>query len=275
MVKEAKTVSRIRVTVLAAALFALVVPQLQAQSAPWVFGLGTGFSAMSVEGTMGFDTPAFGPIEGEYDLSPDEIMDALETAFGFAVMATNGDWTIKAGFSKLELVGEPSGTLDAGFGGDDWMADAFFKITNAEATVGRTVYRSAGGGFSLTPHVGARYTKHELGAVLTIMDGIPTLLGGDFVDQNWTDFLVGTSFDFHLSPKVTWSTAVNAGFGGSEGSYRAATSLGWSPWPHWVIAPNASFTKTEFENGTRGDSDWYLYDSDDVTFGLAVMYLFF
>lgn len=269
------TVSKIRVAILAVALCALGVPQLQAQSAPWVFGLGTGLSALSTEGTMGFDTPTFGPIEGDYDLSPDEVRDFMETAFGFATMATNGNWTIRASFLTIELGGEPSGMLDAGFGGFDWAADAFFKITGGEVTVGRTVYRSASNKFSFTPHVGARYSKHELGLDLTIEDGGPTVLTADFVDENWTDVLVGTSFDFHLSPKVTWSTTFNAGFGGSEGSYRAATSLAWSPWSHWVFAPNASFTSTEFENGARGDSDWYLYDSDDTTFGLAVMYLFF
>ena len=266
--------SKTRLTVLTATLFALVVPQLQAQSAPWVFGLGTGLSALSTKGTMGFDTPMFGPIEGDYDLSPDEVRDVMESAIGFATMATNGQWTIKASFLKLELGGGPSGMLDAGFGGFDWSADAFFKITGGEVTVGRTVYRSAGGGFSLTPHVGARYTKHELGLDLTIEDGGPTVLMADFADENWTDVLVGASFDFHLSPKVTWSTMVDAGFGGSEGTYKAATSLAWSLAHHWVIAPNASFTKTEFENGARGDSDWYFYDSDDITVGLAVMYLF-
>lgn len=250
----------------------LGVSQLQAQSAPWVFGLGTGFAALTTEGTMGFDTPTFGPIEGDYDLSVDDVMDALESAFGFAVMATNGQWTIKASFSKIELGGGPSGMTD---GGDDWTADAFFKISGGEVTVSRTVYRSAGGGFSLTPHVGARMTKHELGLDLTIEDGGPTVLTGDFADESWTDVLVGTSFNFHLSPKVTWSTTVNAGFGGSEGTYKAATALAWSPARHWVISPNVSFTTTEFENGARGDSDWYLYDSDDTTFGLAVMYLFF
>lgn len=95
------------------------------------------------------------------------------------------------------------------------------------------------------------------------------------MDQNWTDILVGTSFDFHLSPKVRWGTMFIGGFGGSEGTYKAATSLAWSPWSHWVFAPNASIKKTEFENGTRGDSDWYFYDSDGITVGLAVMYLFF
>jgi hypothetical protein len=250
----------------------LGVSQLQAQSAPWVFGLGTGFSLLNTEGTMGFNTSAFGPIEAEYDLSPDDVQDLVETAFGFGVMASDGTWTVKASFMKIKLVDEPTGTLDGGF---DFAADAFFEITGAEVTVGRTVYRSAGGGFSFTPHVGVRYTKHELGLDLTISDGIPTVLDADFVDENWTDVLVGTSFDFHLSPKVTWSTTVNAGFGGSEGTYKAATALTWKPAAHWAISPNASFTKTDFENGTRGDSDWYLYDSDDIAFGLTVMYLFF
>jgi len=98
--------SKTRLTVLTAALFALVVPQLQAQSAPWVFGLGTGLSALNTEGTMGFDTPTFGPIEGDYDLSPDEVRDFMESAIGFATMATNGQWTIKASFLKLKLGGD-------------------------------------------------------------------------------------------------------------------------------------------------------------------------
>jgi hypothetical protein len=253
----------------------LGVSQLQAQSAPWVFGLGTGFSLLNTEGTMGFNTSAFGPIEAEYDLSPDDVQDLVETAFGFGVMASDGTWTVKASFVKIKLVDEPSGTLDADFGSLDWAAEVSFEITGAEVTVGRTVYRSAGGGFSFTPHVGVRYTKHDLGNDLTIdPGGVPMTLAAA-VEEKWTDFLVGTSFDFHLSPKVTWGTKVNAGFGGSEGTYHAATALTWKPAAHWAISPNASYTNTDFENGTRGDSDWYLYDSDDIGFGLAVMYLFF
>jgi len=260
---------------LAVALAVVGVPQLQAQSAPWTFGLGTGLGRMSSEGMQGFATASFGPIEYEFDLSPDELKDVMETAFGFATLATNGTWTAKFSYGRIKLQEDgPSGTLSPGNGGFDFSTDVFFDIKMGEFTLGRTVYRSSGNKFSLTPHVGARTTKHELGLDLTIEDGGPTesTVSGD---ESWVDFLVGTSFDFHLTPKVTWSTTVNAGFGGSEGTYKAATSLAWSPASHWVIAPNASFTTTEFENGTIGDSDWYFYDSDDVTFGLAVMYLFF
>lgn len=262
-----------KTTILALASFALLAPEAQAQSAPWVFGLGTGIGRMSTDGTMGFVTSAFGPVENEIDLSPDDVQDLFETGFGFATVATNGTWTAKLSYGRIKLGDEATGTLDAGFGGFDYAADAFWDIKSGEFTLGRTVYRSPGNGFALTPHVGARYTKHEVGLDMTVMGGIPTELIG--VEENWTDVLVGTSLDFVLSPKWTWGTVLNAGFGGSEGTYKVATALSWKPASHWVISPNASFTTTEFENGTRGDSDWYLYDSDDSTVGLAVMYLFF
>lgn len=265
---------RFKSAILALTLCAVVAPQAQAQSAPWVFGIGTGFAFLNTEGTQGFNTAAFGPIESEYDLSPDEVNDLLETGFGFATVATNGTWTLKLSYGKLKLGDEPTGTLDAGFGGFDFAADAFFEVKSGEFTLGRTIYRSEGNKFALTPHVGARYTKHELGLDLIVMDGIPTELSGG-VDETWTDFLVGTSVDVTLSPKWSWGTVLNAAFGGSDGTYKVGTALSWSPAAHWVISPNASFTKTEFENGTKGDADWYLYDSDDTTIGLAVMYLFF
>lgn len=266
---------RTQATIISLALCALVAPQLQAQSAPWVFGLGTGFALLDTEGTQGFNTNVFGPIESEYDLSPGDVKDLLETAFGFGALATNGTWTANFSYGKLKLGGDVTGMLDAGFGSFDWAAEAFFEVSGGEVTVGRTVYRSAGGGFSLTPHVGARYTKHELGLDLTVSDGVPATEVSRSTDESWTDVLVGTSLAFQLSPKVSWSTMFDAGFGGSEGTYRAATAIAWSPAMHWVISPNASFMKVKFENGAKGDSDWYFYDSDDITVGLAVMYLFF
>jgi len=267
-------VSKLRVAVLSLVFCTLAVPQLQAQSAPWVFGLGTGFSLLNTEGTQGFNTTAFGPIEGDYDLSPGDVNDLLETAFGIGAMATNGTWSVNAGFGKFKLGDDVAGTLDAGFGGFDYAAEAFFEVTSGEFTVGNTVYRSQGGSFALTPYIGARNTKHEVGLDLTVADGIPTMVSRG-TDHSWTDVLVGSSFDVTLSPSLSWNTSLNAGFGGSEGTYTAATGLAWSPAAHWVISPNASYQAVDFEHGARGDSDCYFYDSNDTTVGLAVMYLFF
>ncbi len=265
---------RFKSAILALALWAVVAPQAQAQSAPWVFGLGTGLARMSTEGTQGFNTALFGPVEADFDLSPDEFKDLMDTGIGGAFVATNGTWSVKASYGKIKLGGMPSGTLDAGFGGFDFEAEAFFEIKAAELTIGRTAYRSASNKFALTPHVGVRNTKHELGLDMIIMDGVPTAFSGG-LDESWTDVLVGTSLDFVLSPKWTWGTVLNAGFGGSESSFKVATALSWKPAAHWAISPNASWMTTEFVNGTKGDSDWYLYDSTDISVGLAVMYLFF
>lgn len=40
---------------------------------PWVFGMGTGIARMSSEGSLGFDTDLFGPVEATFDLDPDDF----------------------------------------------------------------------------------------------------------------------------------------------------------------------------------------------------------
>lgn len=260
-----------RTIILALALCLAGVSQLEAQTPPWVFGIGTGLARMSSEGTQGFNTNAVGPVEAPFDLSPDDFKDLMESGFGVATFLTNGTWMIKASVGQLKLGGDGVGTLQDG---RQFSASAGFDITVAEASVGYTLYRSPANKFAFGSHVGALYTKHELSLDVSVADaGGPSNLSGA-TEESWTDFLVGTSFDISLAPKLGWGTVLDVGFGGSNGSFKAASALSWQVRPHIALSPNVSFSTTDFENGTKGDADWYLYDADDTTVGLAVMFIF-
>ena len=92
--------------------------------------------------------------------------------------------------------------------------------------------------------------------------------------SGWTDVLIGTSLGYVLSPKWTWSAGADAGFGGSEGTYSFKTGLSWKALKHFSFSPNFKYSAIEFENGVKGDSDWYLYDANEFGAGLSVLYHF-
>ena len=74
-----------------------------------------------------------------------------------------------------------------------------------------------------------------------------------------------------LSPKVNWSTSFDAGFGGSNGTYNFTTAISWRFWKYMSIGPNFSFMAIDYENGERGDSDWYLYDANEFGWGASCL----
>lgn len=265
---------RIKATLLALVLCGILVAELQAQdsqSAPWFFGVGTGLARLNSEGDQGFNTNLFGPVQVEFDLSPKDFDDLIQTAFGFGAYATNGTWLAQFSMVLLKLGGEPTGTLP---GGATIAADFGFDIVSGEVLLGKTVYRSAGNGFALTPHVGARYTQHKLSAGVTVTDGGGSTELENEIEESWVDVLVGTSVDIKLADAWGWTTLLDAGFGGSEGTYRARTAVTWRLARHWSLSPNASFMAIDFENGTKGDTDWYLYDSNEFSWGLSLMFHF-
>ena len=259
-----------RSVILALALCLGGVSQLEAQTAPWVFGIGTGFARMSTEGSQGFNTNSVGPVQADFDLSPDEFKDLMETGFGFASFLTNGTWMLKLSLANITLGGEPAGTVQDG---SQFTSDVGFEVLSSDFSVAYTLYRSPTNKVAIRPHVGARYTNHEVNIALATT-GPTTINVTEQAEQNWTDFLVGTSVDISLVPKLAWGTVVDAGFGGSNGTYKVVTSLSWQVWSHLSLSPNASYTANDFENGTKGDADWYLYDTEDITVGLAAMFIF-
>lgn len=262
-----------KVALLTLCAFSLIGASNAHAQKKWFFGLGTGFTFMNTEGDQGLNTALFGPVQAEVDLDPSDFSDLMETGFGLGGFATDGTWMIQASFGKLKLGGEPSGSLPAGVGGT-FAADFFFEMTVGQITVGNTVYRSKNFKFSFTPYAGVRYLKHELGAGLSVTQGATTTAVAGVIDNNWTDILIGSSIGYVLSPKWTWNAQADAGFGGSEGTYTFKTGLSWKPLAHWSIGPNFGYSAIEFENGKKGDSDWYFYDANEFGAGIGLLYHF-
>jgi hypothetical protein len=86
--------------------------------------------------------------------------------------------------------------------------------------------------------------------------------------------LVGASIGYVFSPKWNWIIAGDAGFGGSEGTYTFQTSLSWRVWKHISFGPTYRYASIDFENDERGDPDWFLYDTNESSPGISLMYHF-
>ena len=232
--------------------------------ADWSFGIGTGIFRLNIDGDMGFDTAIAGPVEFEVDLDPDDISDVMETAFGFGGYATAGKWMIQYSYGMMELEDKPRSTLPSG---DTVHAKLGFDATGGEITVGYPIYEDTS--LIVRLHAGARYTDHEIDRDLTI-NGTPEVSRD--IDEDWTDALFGISADIPFAEKWMWNNKFNAGFGGSEGTYFAQTGLTWRFLKHWSASLYGKYTALEYENGSKGDSDWYLADWDEFGLGLGVLF---
>ena len=235
--------------------------------AEWFFGIGTGLSLMNVDGKQGFNTELAGPVKYDVKLNPKDFRDVTKSAFGFGGYATDGTWMVQYSYAKLELEDKVS----------EYVADydstlttkINFKMTGAEATVGYPVYR--------TPHLvtlvdaGVRYTKHEFDGSVTASGAVSGRRGRDF-DHSWTDAVLGVSINVPLAKTLSWNNRLNAGFGGSDGTYFVSTGLSWRFLKHWSTGLTGTYKKVKYENGSKGDSDWYLYDVDESSLGLNVLF---
>ena len=234
--------------------------------AEWHFGLGTGPQLLNVKGTQGINT-ARGAVEIDVDLDPDDLADVTESAIGLGGYATDGKWVIQFVVGKLELEEGAS----TGKGGATLTAKVGFDVTGAELTVGYPVYEIPA--LTLRAYTGARYTKHELDLSLTATGGFAQLNGlSKSIDESWTDVLIGLSADVPFAEKWNWNIKADAGFGGSEGTYLASTGITWRFYGGWSSTLSGKFVAVDFENGTKGDADWYLYDVDETSAGLVIMY---
>ena len=235
----------------------MVIPATSAL-AEWHFGLGTGLTALVVEGDIGINTNLAGPQKLPVDLDAEEVNDLMASAFGLGGYATNGTYTVRYVVGMLELEGT------AGAGGVS--ADINYKTTGAEVTVGYPIYNNSPVSFSLLG--GLRFTKQELSTKLS--NGGTTLSTDN--DNDWADVVVGAIADVKLSKDWTWSTRADAGFGGSEGTYMASTGVTWAFLENWSTSLSAKVIAAEYENGDPGDTDWYLYDVDEKHLSLGFLY---
>ena len=237
---------------------AMVLGFNAAAYAEWHYGIGTGFTRLNVDGDMGFNTQIAGPVTFGVDLDPDQVSDLVDTAFGFTGYFTDGTWMVQYSFSNIELEG--SSTVGAA------STTIGFDIQGAEITVGYPFYKTP----SLILGVlgGVRYTEHELSASVT--SGGSTVSRS--IDNDWVDALVGLTLAVPLAEKWVWNNRADAGFGGSEGTYSGSTGVTWRFYKGWSGTLFAKFTAVEFEESSRGNSDWYRYDVDEFGPGLAILY---
>lgn len=259
MIRFEKLTSRMKIFTLIILSVLMVLSYTSVSYAKWNYGIGTGLFRMNADGDQGFNTLS-GPVEFKVDLDPEDFSDLTKTAIGFAGYATDGTWMVQYSYSNIELEDSASsGPVSVSIG---------FDIVGAEITVGRPVYRTPK--MNLGVFGGMRYISHELSSDVTV--GGRTI--GSSIDNDWTDVLVGLTLAVPLAEKWLWNNRFDAGFGGSEGTYSANTGVTWRFYKAWSGTLYGKYAAIEFENGSRGDTDWYLYDVDEFGVGLAVLYNF-
>ena len=240
-----------------------------AAHAEWHFGIGTGFAAMNVDGDLGFtvNIAGIGSVKLDVDLSPSDIMDYMETAIGFGGFATDGTWMIQASFSHISLEDEPAITS----GPITIKTELSFDVTHGDLIVGYPFFRSEG--TVLRAYTGFRYTNTELDTKVVVRTDLGDTKIKRNIDEDWTDVLIGVSADVPFANKWSWNTMVDGGFGGSEGSYYVNSGINWRFAAHWSTGIYGTYYAIEYETGSKGDKDWYLYDVDEATLGLKIAYV--
>jgi len=230
-------------------------------SAQWHYGIGTGIFGLNIDGDIGLGS-SLGPIIADVDLDASDTRDLMESAFGFGGYATDGAWMIMYSLGKLELEDTSKTALP---GGGSAKMRANLEVTSAELTVGYAAYESPA--LKLFLDGGLRYTKHDYNFRLS----------GDFyqntdIDNDWTDFVIGATLQVPIVKNWSWNTRANAAFGGSEGTYLFNTGVAWRFTKSWSTTLYGKYTAVEYENGSKGDSDWYSYDADEFGLGIAFAY---
>lgn len=247
-------------------LTAAALLPMSAAHAQWKYGIGTGISAQKAKGTQGFTTLA-GPAEFDVDLAPSDFQEMAKSALGFGGYATNGTWMVQYSLGYLELEDEASTPV----GASTVTTKVNFKISGGEATLGYLIHKSPSVAVYLDG--GVRYTKHELDSAITVTGAINAQRTRQF-SHDWTDLVIGTTISVPLSQQWMWTTRLNAAGGGSDGTYLAQTGANYAINKNWTVGVVGKYMKVKFEDGNRGDSDWYLYDADESSVGLSVLYNF-
>jgi hypothetical protein len=234
--------------------------------AEWNFGIGTGPQFLAVKGDVGMNT-VVAPIQLDIDFSFSDIANATDSVFGFGGYATNKKWMIQYKLGKLKLEDD----AERGFGnGVTISAKAKFDVTEGELTVGYPVFSNSS--LMIRGYGGLRYLRHEFDLVITGTGFNTTVQRNKSIDESWTDILLGISADVPFAQKWNWNVKADAGFGGSNGTYLASTGITWRFYGGWSATAAASYKAVDYENGSRGTTDWYMYDVDETTLGLTILY---
>jgi len=220
----------------------------------WHYGIGTGISSFGLDGDLGFATDQGGIIR-EIDLENDDTSDLVDSAFGLNGFASNGRWDILLAYGTV--------TLEDG----NSVLDAEWERTVAEVAVVYNFCQFCNSRWGLL--FGARATDHEW-KITSRNEAFDKVEPGD----DWNDFIIGLSHVMTISDHWAWRNRADAGFGDTEEAYFASTSLIWQPFEHWQFNINAKYIVTDFgDDADINDSDFYLYNVDDTSFGLGVSFV--
>ncbi len=240
-------------------LTALLTTSSVAFAEDWKFGIGTGFFGLNIDGDVGLDTSS-GPVTSPLDLSSSDVMEVMETAFGFTGFASKGKWKINYTVAHLEL--EEKGNAEIFNTGQSIRA----KLNFVADTLDINVAYQYSNGFST--YAGIRNTTHEVEFDFSS----PELVIDRNFEIDWTDVYIGVAYAKAFGSDKAWITKVDAGTGDSEGSFTFVTGLAWQFSPSWAATLYAKHYSVEFEQGDMGDSDWYFYDASEFGAGLGIMY---
>lgn len=197
---------KVSLVVIAMIMLGLIpAAEAQSQSNEWQFNLVPMYLwAMDIGGTMTFRDR----FENDFHVNFSDAFDNLETAYTFHFEANNGQWSLFADYSYLNL----SASLDINTPGG--IADLGVKNTIVEG----------GAGYSFAENwwviAGARYFKldADIGFQLDIAPEID-------IDQSWTDFFVGLDWRPKLGNRWTFLGRFDVGAGGSDLVWNAAALL--------------------------------------------------
>jgi len=220
----------------------------------WHYGIGTGLSSFSLDGDLGFATPAGGLVSG-IDLDNSDTADLIDSAIGANAFATNGQWQILVSYNTVAL--------------EDNDADlrAEWDRTNAELAVGYNIAKLGSNVFGVL--AGVRYTDHEW-EISSRTGSFADVEPGD----DWTDFIVGVTHQLAITDGWSWRNRIDGGFGDTEEAWFASTGIYWQPLDHWMFNLSARYLNTEFgDESDVNDPDFYYYDVEEVAFGLGVSYV--
>jgi len=242
-------------------------------SAEWRNSIGTGMAFVNITGNQGWQTPKI-PIIGSQsvnvplDYNPSDINDMMDSAFGFGGAATDGTWLIQYSYGSMRLEQAFSG-VSGPLAGSYLSGESYFTATGAEITAGYSVYQS--NAVKVFADTGVRYTKQKFENSLRSTGTMTFNIENKFSEE-WVDALFGVTVNVPLAKTVVWGSRFNYGIGDSEGTYFASTGVTWRFADNWATGASLKYTKVDYVNGNKGDSDWYLYKAEETVFGINVLY---
>jgi hypothetical protein len=229
----------------------------------WKFGIGTGLSFLAFSGDGGFQTKA-GTADFHARMAPNEVREITESAYGVIGFAEKGKWTINYLAGRLEL-GED---ITVQRGADTGDFDITYTREAAEVLVDYAFSNSDKTTWSMTG--GIRYSSQDYDGKISING---TKVFDDSAGEDWTDAVVGIVHDYAISPTTSWTSRVNANFGESEGGYQINTRVNWLYGEHWEFRTFVDYREIDFQQGDPGDSDYFLFDAEEIRFGGVFLYL--